>query len=333
MTRSTTIPRPAPYTVRLGALTGLAFLPLAAIVACGGNETDGRQAVALIPASEYVDPTVVSEVGTTHLGEAAGFVVPEGVTYAMAESAYTAKRYDQAAAMFGVVSERTPDNPWGHYMLGLSLWKGGMPERAESAFSAAIELDRNHLKSELNLTRVLLDLGRPTEALTHVERGLAIDSTSSEAWRLLGRVNGELRQIEPALAAYRTAVVLDERDVWAMNNMGLLLIEAGRFQEALGPLARAVELRPDAPVFQNNLGMALERTGHYAAAAGAYRAALASDSTYRRASVSLTRVEALQEEPSKVVDLPALAATFAIDMRNRAQPALVAVEPPPPGSR
>jgi predicted Zn-dependent protease len=252
----------------------------------------------------------------------------------MAQSAFVARRYDEAAAMFSVVSEGAPDNPWNQYMLGLSLWKSGEREGAERAFTAVLDLDPKHVKSELNLARVLLELDRPVEALTHVEKGLAIDSTSSEAWRLLGRVNGALRQREPALEAYRKAIVLDELDVWAMNNMGLLLIESGRFKEALGPLARATEIRPEAPVFQNNLGMALERTGHYTAAAIAYRAALTSDSTYRRATVSLARVEGLTEEPTlTAVDLPAIAANFAIDMRNRAQPTVVVVEPPPPGAR
>ena len=335
MVRSTTIPRPSTYSIRLGALATFATLSFAAMTACGGGDGEGQQLVALIPASEYVAPTVVTEVETTHVGESTGFIVPENVSYTMAESAYTARRYDEAASMFAVLTDGARDNAWNHYMLGLSLWKSGEPGGAERAFTAALEIDPKHLKSELNLARVLLELDRPVEALTHVEKGLAIDSTSSEVWRLVGRVNGELRQVEPALAAYRKAVSLDELDVWAMNNMGLLLIETWRFKEAIGPLARATEIRPEAPVFQNNLGMALERTGHYTAAAVAYRAALTSDSTYTRATVSLARVEKLQEDPAMtVIDLPALAANFAIDMRNRAQPAVVAVEPlPPPPQR
>jgi hypothetical protein len=64
-------------------------------------------------------------------------------------------------------------------------------------------------------------------------------------------------------------------------------------------------------VFQNNLGMALERSGHPAAAAKAYEAAVALDSTYKKASVSLARVTATTPEPdSASVDLTALAQQF-----------------------
>ena len=324
MARSTRTPTTSLH-VRLGALAALTTLTFGTAIACSGGDGDGKKAVAIIPAAEYVAPAVVQEVAV----EATGFVVPEGVSYATAESAFVEKRYSEATEMFAVISERKPENPWNHYMLGLSAWKSGDRERAESAFTAAINRDPKHLKSELNLTRVLLEMGRPADALIHVERGLAIDSTSPESWRLLGRVRGEMKEVEPALEAYRRAIALDEKDVWSMNNMGLVLIKAGRFPEALGPLARATELRSDVPVFQNNLGMALERTGHYTAAAVAYQAAVAADSGYTRAVVSLARVQELKEAPTlEPVDLSVLAKTFALEIQSSAPGSVVMVPPP-----
>ncbi len=330
MLRSTTLPRPSLLHIRLGGLAALATATFGAAVACGGTGDSGSPAVAIIPASEYVAPTPDSVPLVIDVGPV---VVGELITYATAESAFAAKRYSEAAEMFAVVAAEKPENPWNHYMLGLSAWKAGDLDRAERAFTAALERDPRHLKSELNLTRVLLEFGRPVEALTHVETGLGIDSTSGEAWRLLGRVQGQMGNVDLALAAYRKAIAFDENDVWAMNNMGLTLINSGRFEEALGPLARATELRPGAPVFQNNLGMALERLGHFTTAAASYRAALAGDSTYTRAIVSLARVEKLEESTERVaVDLPMLARTFALEVGSVRQGSVVMV-PPPPGTR
>ena len=327
MLRSTALPRPSLLVIRLGGLALLTSATIGGSIACGGTDEDGSKAVAIIPATEYVPPTVVVQPEQ----EPGHFVVPEGVTYAMAESAFTGKRYSDAKEMFSVLVDRQPENAWNHYMLGLSSWKAGDPDRAEGAFTAALERDPKHIKSELNLTRVLLELGRPKDALIHVERGLALDSTSGEGWRLVGRVQGSLGNIEPAVEAYRKAIALDEKDVWAMNNLGLILIEQGRFSEALGPLSLATQLKPDAPVFQNNLGMALERSGYYVAAATAYRTALASDSTYGRAAVSLTRVEQLSESPLLVaLDLPGLARSFAVEVQSAGQGSVVMVPPPVP---
>ncbi len=325
MIRSTLLPRPSLLMIRLGGLAALTTATFGAAIACGGTDGDGSKAVEIIPVTEYVAPAVVQEPEP----EPVRFVVPEGVTYATAESAFTAKRYSEAAEMFSAVAERQPVNPWNHYMLGLSAWKSGDRDRAESAFVAALELDPKHLKTELNLTRVLLEMGCPDDALIHIERGLAIDSASGETWRLVGRVQAVLGNPEPAIVAYRKAIALDEKDVWAMNNLGLILIEQGRFAEALGPLSLATELRPEVPVFQNNLGMALERTGHYVAAATAYRSAVTTDSSYTRASVSLARVEQLKESPTLVaVDLSSLAKSFALEIQSAAQGTVVMVPPP-----
>ena len=325
MPRTAAVPRPSVLFIRLGGLAALTSLTLGGAIACSGG-TDGTKAVEIVPVGESLPPTVVEQPITT---ETAGFVVPEDLTYTMAESAFTAKRYSEATEMFSVLASEQPDAAWNHYMLGLAAWKAGQPDRAERAFTAAIERDPKHVKSELNLTRVLLDMRRPEEALTHVQQALVLDSVSAEGWRLLGRVRGQLNEVEPALTAYRKAVALDDKDVWSMNNMGLVLIEAGRFEEALGPLARATELAPTAPVYQNNLGMALERTGHYTAAAEAYRTALTNDSTYKRASVSLARVEQLTESPTLVaVDLKGLSSTFAIEISMIGQGTVVMVPPP-----
>jgi tetratricopeptide (TPR) repeat protein len=158
---------------------------------------------------------------------------------------------------------------------------------------------------------VLLESGRPKEALERIEKALGQEPMSNEGLRLLGRVRYELGDVEGAIGAYRRALSLDERDVWSMNNLGLIYIQQDRSSEALGPLARAVELRSNAPVFQNNLGTALERTGNPTAAAQAYEAAIAVDSTYRKASVGLARVTSGdQKSESTPVDLAALSTEF-----------------------
>ena len=333
MVRSAARPRPALIHIRLGTLAALAMLTMAATTACDSGTEGDSKLIAVLPPSAVVTPPPVSEPDT-EVASTPGFVVPENVTYAMAESAFAGRRYSEAAAMFAVVTERKPTNPWNHYMLGLSSWKAGDHARAESAFKAALEQDPKHIKSELNLTRVLLEAGRAEDALVHAERGLAIDSTSSESWRLVGRVQGELRKVEPSLAAYRKAIALDEKDVWSMNNMGLILIREGRFAEALGALARAVEIEGGVAVFQNNLGMALERSGYVTAAAAAYEKALGIDSSYARARVNLARVQELEESPLIVaLDLPALASAFVTEVRNGLTGTVVMVPPITPIER
>ena len=230
-----------------------------------------------------------------------------------AESVYHERRFDEATALFRAYTETKPENPWGFYMVGMSSWKSGDRAGAEEAFGRALALDSTHVKAHLNLSRVLLEDGRPSDAVPHIERAITLDSGSSEGYRLLGRAYDALGKTDSAVTAFEKALVRDDADVWAMNNLAMVYIREGKFEDALGPLARATQLSPEVATFQNNLGIALERTGHITAAAQAYQAAITADSTYRKASASLARVQQRTEDSSiPPVDLNALVRKFVL---------------------
>ena len=239
------------------------------------------------------------------------------VSYADAESVFRDKRYEEATELFTRYTEQRPNNVWGHYMRGLSAWKGGDPTQAEEAFGHALLLDPDHVKGLLNLSRVFLDQERFDEAMEKVTLALEIEPTSNAGYRLLARSHYAQGNVDDAVDAYRHAIVLDDIDAWSMNNLGLIFFEQGCFDEAVPPLARAVELREDLPQFRNNLGMALEHTGHFSAAADAYMSALLVDPDYVKASVNLARVEAVKEHAElEPFDLVATAERFVEDTKS-----------------
>lgn len=298
---------------RLPFFAAVLVAPLAA--ACGGQDHTPRAGDGAGSAGGMPVAVTTVESGTVTQPVVDAAAAPANVSYADAESAFRGGRYSDATELFAGYTVAHPDNPWGHYMYGLSAWKSGEHGRAIEGFDEALRLDPKHRKSLLNSSRVLLETSRPREALERIERALAIEPLSSEGLRLLGRARHELGQIPEAIDAYQRAIALDDRDVWAMNNLGLIYIQQGRYEEALLPLARAVQLRGNAPVFHNNLGTALERTGHTSAARRAYTSALEADSTYAKASASLSRLggplDASVTDSTEGVDLAALSREFA----------------------
>ena len=215
------------------------------------------------------------------------------------------------------VSAPTPTTASEFFSVGRAAWRAGEYAKAESAFVQALSLDSTHVRSQLYLSRVLIETGRAGEALQHIEAVIDSDTTSSEALRLQGRAYEVLGRSEEAIGAYQRAIVRNPEDVWSLNNLGSLYIKLGRSEEALGPIARAIELEKNVAIFHNNLGTALEKTGHYTAAAEAYRGALAVEGTFGPAATNLQRVEQLKEDPAAPpVDLVALAKAF-VDQINR----------------
>ena len=317
--RTTTLHHP---TIIRAASIPLAAFALAFTTACGGDDPGTTQVAETPPATPVV--TVSESSGT---GESV-HVDYSSVTYEVAESSYTQRHFDEATEMFGAFVERKPENPWGYYMLGLSAWKSGDLDRARIALERSNELDPAHVKTLLNLGRVLLDQDRAGEAKERVEAALALDSTSGEVHRMLGRVHSALGSRDEAIEAYRTALTIDPTEAWSMNNLALIYIQQERYEQALGPLARAVQLRPGAPVFQNNLGIALEGAGHIGAAREAFLAAIAADSTYAKAQVSLTRVEGIEEVPGMIpVELSVLADDFEREVQRWREERMAVVMP------
>lgn len=305
MTRSIATPRDRRFLV-----AAFALIPLA-LAACSGKDSSSRTS-----SDAAGSPTVVNASMTTAAGDATARPSQPVITasYTEAEAAYQAGNFPEARRLFESYLVSRPENPWGHYMLGLSNWKSGDLESAEAAFNRAIILDSSHVKSYINAARVLLDLGRNHEALERGQQAVALEPTSPDALRVVARAYHSMGQADSAIEAYRDALLIDDRDVWALNNLGVLYLDKGEPELALPPLARAVQLRGTAPVFQNNFGLALERTGHIAAAQLAFQAALQADSTYAKASVSLARVSALVADSTDIVDLDELAQLFRMQL-------------------
>jgi tetratricopeptide (TPR) repeat protein len=154
-------------------------------------------------------------------------------------------------------------------MVGLSSWKNGDLEQAETAFEQSLVVDPEHVKSLVNLSRVLMEQKRHDEAIERLTRAANLEPESTEIQRLLGKSYQAAGKTEEAMAVYQKAIEVNERDAWAMNSLGVLLLEQQRADEALPLFARAVELRKDVAVFQSNFGKALEQSKRAKAAADA----------------------------------------------------------------
>jgi tetratricopeptide (TPR) repeat protein len=281
---------------------------LAAAVIEAREAAEASEPVAMLtadveePAQETADPAIADPLA--RYDDASPTVI-----YQDGEAAYFARSYDEAADLFELYVERRPENAWGRYMLGLSLWKAGASEDAETALAAALDLRPDHVKSLVNLARVRLDLARPDDALPPVEDAIAIDPEYTDGYRVLGRVLHVLGRNDEAVDAYHEALARRSDDPWSLNNLGLIHIESDAPEAALAPLARAAALAPETAVILNNLGMALERSGHTEQAADTY--ALASD--HAKAAANLARLEAFIADGApagETLDLAALAASF-----------------------
>jgi tetratricopeptide (TPR) repeat protein len=276
-------------------VTGAVLLVAFATVGCS-NKRDTSPVTTALPAASLEKPAPTSSESQSarpSSGEAASATVTPAIvpSFSDGEAAYRAKKYEEAMTIFDAYVSRRPHNAWGHYMLALSAWKHGDLAKSEQAFARALSIDPGHIKSHVNLSRVLVDLNRHAEAIEQLTHAADIDPESREVHRLLGRTYHALGKTDEAVQAYQRALEVNERDAWSLNDLALVLIDANRPDEALALLIQAVELRKDVAEFHNNLGLALEHGGHLSAAVAAYGTALRVDPGYDKAKQNLARVD------------------------------------------
>jgi tetratricopeptide (TPR) repeat protein len=284
----------------------------AVVLACavvGCNKKDSQKATA----TEQVPSVAEAWSPKPKVIDGEGFAgtpsptVTGPVSFADGDAAYQSKNYGEATKLFEQYIERRPDNPWGHYMLGLSAWKSGDLVKSEQSFETALRIDPAHMKSLVNLSRVLIEQKRYDDAIVKLTTASDVDSESATVPRLMARAHSAKGDFEQAVDAYRRAIALDGSDAWSMNNLGLLYLEHGFVEDALAYLAKAVQMKENVAAFHNNLGMALEHQGRFVAAATAYKGALTAEPGYKKATQNLARVEAVKSGPEEPFDLAALA--------------------------
>lgn len=277
---------------------GLALAVLLLAAACGGeDQTAGRadasaEVIGLAAAPAPIRPPAVPEqatatapvtattpvtatapatattpvTATVPVTEAATSVLPPEteeprVTYGEAEAVFLDGRYGEAVDLFVRYVERRPTHPRGHYMLGLSAWKGGYLELAEAHLAESVLIDPGHVRGRVNLARVLIELGRPDVAREHARIAEELDPGYVPAKRTLARALAGEGDHEAALAKYEEALWMDPGDRWSLNNMGYLMIQRGLHEDAVAPLALAVRLDSTNATFRNNLDSALANAG------------------------------------------------------------------------
>src|SRR5262245_43652869 len=139
-----------------GQITATLLVATLAAVGCSKSDETSQPKAS----SEYsAKATPVSMTNESSVAGDKGLNVTPKITgpvsFADGETAYKVGKFGEATQIFELYTVQKPENAWGHFMLGLSASKSGDPAKAEKAFDEALRIDPNHVKSLVNLSRVL----------------------------------------------------------------------------------------------------------------------------------------------------------------------------------
>ncbi|MCB9834341.1 MAG: tetratricopeptide repeat protein [Planctomycetes bacterium] len=195
--------------------------------------------------------------------------------------------YHDVRGMWEDVVAKAPENPRGHYSLGVLDARAG--NAASSAREAqrdhesairrarrALELDPEHLLSWVLISSSEIALGRFEAAEEAARRAIAIDDDVPIAYTNLGDALDRQGRIPEAIEAHRKAIRAKKKFPSPHVDLAELLIRTGELDEAESRLDFAKERGAEAlaPYWQAR-GVLARRRGRYDEAITAYRRALA----------------------------------------------------------
>ncbi len=171
--------------------------------------------------------------------------------------------------------ELTPDDPGLRAALGGILLQTGRPGEAVAEYRRALAVSPDDARIHNELALALLEVGDLAGAGKHFNRSLAIEPRC-EVYADLGLLQDLSGREDLARKSYEKGIALDERCVPARMNLASMLIEDGGYAEAALHYRKAIEGKPSAEA-HSGLGYALNQLGRLDEAAGQHEAAVALD--------------------------------------------------------
>ncbi|MGB9071979.1 MAG: tetratricopeptide repeat protein [Terriglobales bacterium] len=152
-----------------------------------------------------------------------------------------------------------------------SIWA----QKATLAAQQAERLSSTLPEVHFSLGSVYSATGRNAQAITELQRALALAPNSDEAYRRLGDAYRASARTDEAIAAYKNAVAVNPYFWMNHNALGTAYFGRGDTQKALEAYQKVAELASDSPIGYSNIGSVYYREGKWSEAIPYYQKALA----------------------------------------------------------
>ncbi|HWZ62309.1 MAG TPA: tetratricopeptide repeat protein [Steroidobacteraceae bacterium] len=167
-----------------------------------------------------------------------------------------------------------PEDAEAHRNLGAVLEQQGQREEALTSLERVLAIEPHDVAVLLTAANCLCALARHREAVPLYERALELNPRLPEAHNNLGNALQELGDCTRAVDCYARALAVNSGDAEALANLGNAQRQLGQLDEALTTLKRALALVPATSLAHNNLGLVLAALTRREEAAASFRRAV-----------------------------------------------------------
>jgi tetratricopeptide (TPR) repeat protein len=172
-------------------------------------------------------------------------------------------------------SDDREDWPRAATSTGDTLMEDGRFKEAEAVYEKALESGRQRL-SGLNteMGKILLQMGRLTEAIDVLEQAALADPTLPRAQEALGQAYMEANRPAEAARAWERALKNDPQNTLTKTHLAESLLQSGHPDRAAALFKDILDINPADKHILNLMGIALRKQGRYESAVEHYQRAL-----------------------------------------------------------
>jgi len=197
------------------------------------------------------------------------------------------RQYADVQTLYRETIRRNPGCWLAHNNLGNLLNGLGRPQEAIPHLQEVVRLKPDYANGHNNWGNSLQALGRIPESIARYEEALRIDPKYAEAHNNLGSSLQALGRAAEAIPHHQEALRLKPAYAEAHNNWANALTALGRPYEAIRHSEEALRLQPDFAGAHNNLSHAFNAVGRPQDAVGHGREALRLQPDYLEAHINL----------------------------------------------
>jgi tetratricopeptide (TPR) repeat protein len=180
--------------------------------------------------------------------------------YNAALSAYNAKRYEAAAALWKRTTEIDPKMGDAWVSLGLVYEKLERDDEAAAAIQKQIELDPYNKRAYGDLGYVLKQGGKDEEAIKAYAKHVELNPVDADGFTQLGTLQHKLGRFAEAAPALEKASALGKPNAWTLVLLGSAYLRLDKRENALQAFDRAVTVE-GSPRIWTKIGWSLADAG------------------------------------------------------------------------
>jgi tetratricopeptide (TPR) repeat protein len=166
--------------------------------------------------------------------------------------------YPDAIKWLEKAVEFDPKNKDAWYYLGRAYYTNARLLEALRAFQRVLDLDPHDVKAENNLGLIFESSAQPDAAIDSYTKAIDWDQRSphpsEQPYVNLGSLLLEQGRIEEAISALEKSVALAPNDGFCRLKLGTVYLRAGKLEAAQRELEKATSLEPDNPAAHYQLG-------------------------------------------------------------------------------